>query len=400
MKERKQFIFPVFIAILLAWVVMFTLNEMQPGLSALAEQTGALLTFGKQLANVDSGSWAWNLIYSFTDFNEGPFFTDTLATVFMFAFAILSLYLEKVKSPLAGTGVSGIGNKWIWLVCSQGAGIVLANVIWRFLVGWEGWIPTFTPLVSVTPIAILVFGKPNFKKALTGAVLGAILPVALCQGLILYFQGPLGLPLFAALGIGMPLATVIGTEIFKVLPWMNKDDPEPADAAVVETIPVPAGVTAVQTSAGHLVWTRVFGGDISELYFWGSSLSGLGVFLGVIISFILNPSASAAGLGAPKMFFAFIATSAIGMLFWGPRYQKKGYAFTFEGVLMIGALLGLCTTWTITIAAMIVFAIIGPALIHWALGTKFFGRYAACVPVQFFAGVTTIVGFYILRLFA
>lgn len=78
MKERKQFIFPAFISITLAFVIMFVLEEMQPGLSALAEKTGALFTLGDMAAGADSGSVVWNIIYSFTDFGQGSFLCDTV----------------------------------------------------------------------------------------------------------------------------------------------------------------------------------------------------------------------------------------------------------------------------------------------------------------------------------
>ena len=404
MKERRAFIVPSFLAVLLAFILYALMNLAQPGLTALAEQTKVGFTLGDQLAGATAGSVFWNFIYSFTDFGEGAFFTDTLGTLFMFAFALLSLYLENSKSKFAGTGVAGIGNKWYWLIGCQALGIFLANLFWRFVVGWAGWFPSFTPLVSVAPIAILCFGKPNLKKLLTGSILGAILPVYVCQMLMTYFSGPLNLPAFAAIGAGMAVSTLIGTEIFKLLPWMTKNDPTPmeetpvmAEEAPVATEETPAA-PAPQKTAANLVFERVFGGDISELYFWGSNWSGLGLFLGVAIAFLLNPLAGNGGAGnVPEMMFIMIFTSAVGMVIWGPRYQKAGYAFTFESVLVMGALVGTFPSFGLILPTAVVIAIIGPAIIHWSLTTKFFQRYAACVPVQFFASVLVIACCYILR---
>lgn len=395
MKERKQFIFPAFISITLAFVIMFVLEEMQPGLSALAEKTGALFTLGDMAAGADSGSVVWNIIYSFTDFGQGSFLCDTVVVLFMFAGAIINLHLTKLKSPYKGYFM---GEIWVWLVCAQAAGMVVANLFWRFAVGWEGWFPTFTPLVSCTPMAILNFGKPNIKKAATGVVAGALFPVFLSQQLILHFTTPYGLPIFVAIGIGMSVSSIIATEIYKLLPWMN-DKEAKKETCPSQEEPPSNEVLAPQPKleGGYLVWLRVWGGDLSELFYWSSNLAGFGVIIGSIISFILNPFAGSCGLLTPKYIFCFILTCSVGMIIWGPKYIKDGMAFTLTSALIMGAILGSFPTLPVLIPLCIVNAFVAPEMLHLAMKTKFFQRYAPAVAVQGLVAILCIIEFVVLK---
>ncbi len=400
MEKRTNFIMPavfaIFVATMLYWfgTGLVEAGGAMPGLD--------LACFGKNFADsADAGNIIANLVYSFTDFCEGPFFTDFITCLFLVGGGFIAAYLEKINSPLKGTGTGGSGYKWYWLVCSQFIALILSNYLWRHLIdlsGWVGFIPTFTPIVSCLPMAILMFGRPNIKKACTGIVFGAVLPVLLVSLLIsLYCEAGPHFPYFAAIGPGMAIASVIATEIYRFLPWMKEDQEDPAPIANVPAYD--PEIDKAGTAAWHLTFRRAFGGDISELYFWGANWSGLGVIIGALVSLIVNPANI--GGAAPTFIFIFIFASAIGMIIWGPRYQSAGYAFTFEGVLMTGALVGSVLGSGHGLAVLmplaIVFEIIGPAIIHWALGVKFFQRHAAAVPVQFFAGVTTIIFFLILK---
>lgn len=381
MKKNIKFLFPVSMCILIGWLVYFAM------ISNVTNITGWDLSMAAQLAGADGGSFAWNLMYSFIDIAEGPVFTDFFACIGMFAGAAAGWYLEKIGSPLAGTGVAGANKVFGWLVGAQVVAVFGANLFWRYAFGvYSGWFCSFVPLVSITPLAILCYGQPTIKKALTGIVLGILISVPLTQAIINIL--PAGWGAFCGLGLGMPTATIIGMELMKLLPWM-KEQP-----AVEEELPVPAvsdKCAEVKNSAAYLTVVRVFGGDFSELYFWGASWSGFGAYVGSFISYILNP---VGGAGLPFTMFTMLLASAIGMLFWGPRYQEKGFAFTMEGVLMIGVtgtIIFAWGGWAALIGFTVLSEIIGPASIHWALEQKFFQRYAACVPIQYFAGIWTII---------
>lgn len=379
MKKNMKFLFPVSMCILIGWLIYFAM------ISNVTNITGWDISLATQLAGADSGSLAWNLMYSFVDIAEGPVFTDFFSCIGMFAGGAAAWYLEKIGSPLAGTGVAGAHKVFGWLVGSQVVAVFGANLFWRLVVGWEGWFASFVPLVSIVPLAVLCYGQPTIKKAITGIIGGIFISVPLTQAIINIL--PAGWGLFCGLGIGMPTATVIGMEIMRLLPWM-KEQP-----AVEEELPVPAvsdKCAEVKNSAAYLTVVRVFGGDFSELYFWGASWSGFGAYVGAFISYILNP---VGGAGLPFTMFTMLLASAIGMLFWGPRYQEKGFAFTMEGVLMIGVtgtIIFAWGGWVALIACTVVAEIIGPMAIHWAMELPIMKRYAACVPIQYFAGFWTI----------
>lgn len=390
MEKRTKFIMPALFSIFIATMLYWFLTQVV--LSGGAMPTLDLACFGKNfVASEDAGNIVANLVYSFTDFGEGPFFTDFIAAIFTVAGGFLAAYLEKIGSPLKGTGTGGSGYKWYWLACSQFIALILSNYIWRHLINIGGtFVPTFTPMVSCLPMAILMFGKPNIKKAATGIIFGALLPVILVWLLIEYMAVPMGWPLFAAIGPGMAIASVIATEIYRKLPWMNEDMDDPAPIANIA--PYDPEIDKVHNEAWHLTFRRAFGGDVSELYFWGANISGLGAIIGVIVSTIINPANNGCGALIPEFIFLFIFATSVGMIIWGPKYQKDGYAFTFEGVLMTGAMIGaLGGDLKILIPLAIVLEFVGPAIIHWALTQKFFQRHAAAVPVQGFAGIMTII---------
>ena len=397
MEKRKKFIVPALAVIFIAWLVMWMMEQIAPGLVKLNEITQANLftMIGNQTGGADKAFSVWDIIYSFSDSGEGSFLTDTVSCLFMLIGGWIGYFLEKINSPLKGTGVAGeaFEDKWVWLVCGQFLAMFLANIFWRHIVGWTGWITTFTPLVSVFPVAILNFGKPNIKKFLTGLIPSIFFPVWGSQMLMNHVMIPLGIPTFAAFGIAMPTCTWIFMEIFKRLPWMMEDPDDPAPA--VEADPH----ADVLGGAGHLVVSRSFA-DMAELWFWGSSWAGFGYILGAIVSWIFNPNGGLFGLLLPKAIFMIFFVTAVGMIIWGPRYQEQGYAFTFESTLCILALVAYCPKLEVLIPVGIIFAFIAPAALHWMTGkSKFFSRYAACVSVQYFAALTTIIFKFVLAPF-
>lgn len=192
MRENMPFVLPALGSLVIGFVIMFVLEWMKPALVTLNAATPLLFTLADQTAGADSGSIAWNLIYSFSDFTMGPFLSDPVASLFMFIGALANLYLTRMGS--AHRGYWGLGNLWVWLVCAQAAAMVLANLFWRFVVGWEGWFPSFVPLVSVTPMAIVSFGHPDWRKALTGIGVGALLPVYVARCCWCTCSSPSGFP--------------------------------------------------------------------------------------------------------------------------------------------------------------------------------------------------------------
>ena len=396
MKDRREFITPAVCAVFIALVIYFIMEGATPALLARVEQYGGVLGFNEIVTNSQTLDFKWNFLYTVFDFSQGPFLADTIAAICMLIGGVLGRYLEKINSPYAGNGTEGNSTKFVWLVWAQLVAMAVANIFWRHIVGMQGWYPTFAPLVSVTPVSIVFFGKPNFKKAITGILLGAIVPVYAVQFLMTHFAAPLDLPGFAGIGFAIGFSNLLAIELFKRLPWMNDGVAPDADEFIE---PKSAAVEKEQHSGAWYVWTRVFGADIAELYFWGSNLSGLGILLGCLISYFLNPNANGFGTLLPEMMFCFIFACSVGMVVWAPKWKKDGLAFTFETLLVVGALVGKYPMWQIAIPVCVIASIIAPAIMHWAMGTKFYGKYHPCVAVQTLGATMTVIGAVIIKLF-
>ena len=389
MKKHLRFVPAAVISIIIAAAISYLMYLVGPGLSALAESSGmANWGLSSQIEGLNS-SFLGSIIYLLGDLSEGNFMVDVLGSALMLLGGFLAVYLQRVHSPLGGTG--GMNKTWIYLVTAQLLGMFLGALIWKNV--WpDQWLCSFTPSVSVTPLAILCFGKPNWKKLITGSVLGAVLVVPLCQLWMLNIQSPNGWPLFSGcLGIVMPICSVIGYEIMNLLPWMHEDTEDLCEEIVEET-PVPAP----KQSASHLALQRIWGGDSAELYFWGSNISWLFLIAGWMIAYFINPANSVFSIYS---FFITIFTSAVAMIFWGPYYEEKGYAFTCGGILVSCALIGFCGT-NIVLALVIaaIGGIVSPAICAWAGNQKFFQRYAACVYLQFGTAVLGMIIFFVCKL--
>lgn len=220
-------------------------------------------------------------------------------------------------------------------------------------------------------------------------------------------------------------SSVVAVELFRLLPWMRDPaapSPRPAAEGVratgSSTVPLAAhvedpgvpllehghgagqvaeeGEGELPPSPGHLVWLRVWGGDLSELAFWSTSLSGLGFIIGCIVSWLLNPNANTGGLLTPLFLFCFILVGSVGMVVWGPRYLRDGFALTFEGHLVVGALLGTFPSLAVMAPVSVVSAFVAPAVMHAALSTRLFQRYHPAVAVQSLGALMVLAGFVIL----
>ncbi|MBQ9828014.1 MAG: hypothetical protein IJM62_04965, partial [Lachnospiraceae bacterium] len=74
MEKRTKFIMPALFSIFIATMLYWFLTQVVA--SGGAMPTLDLACFGKNfVASEDAGNIVANLVYSFTDFGEGPFFT-------------------------------------------------------------------------------------------------------------------------------------------------------------------------------------------------------------------------------------------------------------------------------------------------------------------------------------
>lgn len=381
MKDRKEVFLPCLISILLAVFLMMGMLAVQPALIAAAESNGILFGFWPTwLENVMAGSVFYRIMWLIGDWTEGAFLKSVPAAIFMLIAALVAFGLEKKKSKYAGTGVGGNCGVFPQLLSAQLLGLVICQLVYGRFFAVAGWIPTFTPMCSVAPALILTFGKEP-KKVVTSALLAGLVPFPIAYFIMRCMTDPVGVPGFIAGALGMAIGTIICTEICRMLPWMKKETEEkpPVDAQAAENCEeVPA---APATSGTKLLVRRLFA-DSNELVFWGSSISGLAMYVGATVSWLLNPLHPSYSSGKfPIMMCAHFCSVALAFFLYYPRYKKNGFAFTFPCIVFTAAIVNTYpAVWQIVVPTIIVGAIILPFVVEWILGfIKYDGRWHVCV---------------------
>ncbi|AMK29858.1 hypothetical protein AWT69_001221 [Pseudomonas putida] len=130
----------------------------------------------------------WTLRRVLADFSEAPFFGNELASLGL----LLGVLLAYVLAPAA----PAYGSQ---LVLQMVAGQALASLVgvlfWRRQWQERGWYPTYIPIVSIVPAAVLTLGG-SWQVIVASAVLGALiappLAVAISQRLPGYMHGYIG----------------------------------------------------------------------------------------------------------------------------------------------------------------------------------------------------------------
>lgn len=121
----------------------------------------------KQASPPVVGGWWWGVRRVLADFSEAPFFGNEWASAGLLIGALAAAWFDPA-GPFYGTG---------WLPRLL-AGQVLASAIgvclWRRQWAARGWYPTFVPLVSVVPAAMLAHG-PGWPVVVLSAACGAVM---------------------------------------------------------------------------------------------------------------------------------------------------------------------------------------------------------------------------------
>lgn len=167
----------------LASVLAFLLCKRFPTLVRDGQRPEVVTTASKPDYGV-----VWTLRRVLADFSEAPFFGNELASLGL----LLGVLLAYVLAPAA----PAYGSQ---LVLQMVAGQALASLVgvlfWRRQWQERGWYPTYIPIVSIVPAAVLTLGG-SWQVIGASAVLGALiappLAVAISQRLPGYMHGYIG----------------------------------------------------------------------------------------------------------------------------------------------------------------------------------------------------------------
>ena len=117
----------------------------------------------------------WTLRRVLADFSEAPFLGNEWASLGMLAGVLLAYALNPL-SPAYGSGLL------LHLVAAQALTSLLGVIIWRSQWQKLGWYPTYVPLVSVVPAAVLTYGA-SATVMIASAVLGALVAPPLANAI-------------------------------------------------------------------------------------------------------------------------------------------------------------------------------------------------------------------------
>lgn len=147
----------------------------------------------------------WTLRRVLADFSEAPFFGNEWACLGLLAGVLLAHALNPL-SPAYGSG-------WLpHLVAGQALTSLLGVLLWRRQWRLRGWYPTYVPLVSVVPAAVLTHGGSAtviVSSALLGALIAPPLACAIAGRLPTYLHPYIGNVLSMAISTAL-IVPVIG----------------------------------------------------------------------------------------------------------------------------------------------------------------------------------------------
>lgn len=146
----------------------------------------------------------WSLRRVLADFSEAPFFGNELASIGLLA-GVLLAYTLNPMSPVYGSGLL------LQMVSAQALTSALGVTIWRHQWIKRGWYPTYVPLVSVVPAAVLTHGGNWMvigSSALLGALIAPPLACAISARLPAHFHPYIGNVLSMALSTLLVVLTV------------------------------------------------------------------------------------------------------------------------------------------------------------------------------------------------
>jgi len=153
----------------------------------------------------------WTLRRVLADFSEAPFFGNELASLGLLL-GVLLAYLLAPAAPSYGSMLV------MHIVAGQALASLVGVVFWRGQWQARGWYPTYIPIVSIVPAAVLTHGG-SWQVVVASAVLGALvappLAVAITQRLPAYVHGYIGNVMSMAistLGIVPLIGLLVGGE--------------------------------------------------------------------------------------------------------------------------------------------------------------------------------------------
>lgn len=301
---------------------------------------------------------AW-LRWVLGDISEVAFYKHEFASIGLLTGAYLAYRANRTGKAWQGFSICYGSGLWPWLITSSLLGLLLSNLMWGWTVTATAWQPTFAAFVSLPAAMVLMFGG-GWKVAINGAIMGALLVTPTCLLIVNYVCNPLGLPVVIGNVSGMAVASVIAFLLCRYLPSLMKSQ---ASGKPCELPPAPANAKVPDYG---VVWSlrRVLA-DFSEAPFFGNEWASLGLIVGALLAFTLNPMSPAYGSGLlPQLIGAQALTSALGVMIWRRQWMLHGWYPTYIPLVSVvpAAILSYGGSWQVIVPSALLGALIAPPL--------------------------------------
>ncbi|MGY3641830.1 hypothetical protein [Pseudomonas sp. PK-RTE-24] len=304
----------------------------------------------------DAAAW---LRWVLGDISEVAFYKHEFASIGLLAGAYLGYWANRTGKAWQGFTICYGSGLWPWLVTSSLLGLVLSNLLWGWTVTATSWQPTFAAFVSLPAAMVLMFGA-GWKVAINGAIMGALFVTPLCLLMVNYVCNPLGLPVVIGNVSGMAIASIGAFVLCRYVPSLVRPaEPEPAAEEVSMTV-------SGKAPGYGVVWSmrRVLA-DFSEAPFFGNEWASLGLIVGALLAFTLNPMSPVYGTGLlPQLLVGQALTSALGVVIWRRQWMERGWYPTYVPLVSVvpAAILTFGGAWQVIISSALLGALIAPPL--------------------------------------
>lgn len=350
-------------AFLLYWVML--------ALEGPLESSAVLFSFEDQLAETSGPLYLF--LWLLADVSEAEFYASVLGGVGIISFAFIAYLLDQRGSRWRGYPISYGTGLWPWILASTLIGLAISVYLFGgLLLPESGWIPTFVPFVSVPAGVVFIYGR-GWHVALTGGILGALVTFPIAYLLILYVFEPLALPVVIANVTGMWLGGIIVFELCRFLPWMRREESAPPEGEDIpeadEPTDLPQPPPAVDPTARGWFGRRVLA-EFSEAQFYGTEIASLGLLLGTLLSWVLNPLHPALGSGLlPAILLSQVVAASVGVFLHYERWRELEWYPTFVPVVSVApaTVLAYGGTMQSILAGAVLGAIAGPPVAQFVI---------------------------------
>lgn len=354
MAKRKDILKPFILSIVIILLTYYLMGLIYP----VIEENNYIPSFVEVLESASRNDISGRLQWMISDITEATFHGAVLPSIIILLFGIVGNEMEKRGYVFLDIPIMG-GSGLFWPVILNS---ILALIISNILYFNGEWSPTFTAYVSIAPILTQIF-EHDFYQSMTIIILAGIGNFPLSNLIYKKIAIPLNIPGFAGVAIGMAVMVVIAIEVCNILPWMKKRDEE--EKNVAENVEYKKNENK---SEYKFFFSRLLA-DPGEAYNWGTPFSVIGLLLGSLTSWVLNPESVNYGSGRfPILFIGGLLTGAIAIFLWYPKYKTSGFAFTFTSVICANSVFNTYDLSIIGIIGTILVSVtIVPLLVHFLL---------------------------------